>query len=80
MRQRSTGRARMLFGAVAGLAALAACGGDRSAGGAADTAAATGATALSASVVLSVDGLNEPDTGGKHPRGDRRGKDTSGVR
>jgi sugar lactone lactonase YvrE len=61
MRQWMTGRARVLLGAVA---MLAACGGDRGAGeaaGGADTAAAADSGSLSAVVALSVDSLEAPE-------------------
>ncbi|HUQ15867.1 MAG TPA: SMP-30/gluconolactonase/LRE family protein [Gemmatimonadales bacterium] len=63
MRQWTTGGARMLLGAAAGLAALAACGGDRSAGqaaGGADTTAADTAP-LSAAIAHTVDKLEAPE-------------------
>jgi sugar lactone lactonase YvrE len=92
MRQKSTGRARMLLGAAAGLAALAACGGERDTGasaGGADTSAAAGGTALSAAVALSVDGLDQPEAARYDPElavyfianinGDPLGKDGNGY-
>ncbi len=64
MRQWTTGGARVLLGAAAGLAALAACGGDRGAGqaaGGADTTAAADSTPLSAAIALTVDSLEAPE-------------------
>ena len=63
MRQWTAGRARTLLGA-AGLAALAACGGDRGAdrtASGADTTAAADSAALSAAIALTVDSLQAPE-------------------
>jgi sugar lactone lactonase YvrE len=63
MRQWTTGAALVLLGGVAGLASLAACGGDRGAGqaaGGADTAAAA-SMPLSAAIALTVDSLEAPE-------------------
>lgn len=54
----------MLFGAAAGLAALAACGGGRDAGdaaGGADTTAAVDRASLSAVIALTLDSLEAPE-------------------
>ncbi len=60
MRQWMTERVRVLLGTAAGLAALAACGGDRETGGmagSADTTAAADNTVLSAAIAHTVDKL-----------------------
>ena len=92
MRQWMTGRAPVLLGAVAGLAALAACGGDRETGGmagGADTTAAAATTALSAAIAHTVDGLEAPEAARFDPelgvyfvaniKGDPLGKDGNGY-
>jgi sugar lactone lactonase YvrE len=64
MRQWTVGGARVLLGGVAGLAALAACGGDRGAGrtaGGADTTAAADSAPLSAAIAHTVDSLEAPE-------------------
>jgi sugar lactone lactonase YvrE len=64
MRQWTAGGARVLLGAAAGLAALAACGGDRGAGrtaGGADTTAAADSAPLSAAIGHTVDSLDAPE-------------------
>lgn len=92
MRQWMTGRARVLLGAAAGLAALAACGGDRGKGemaGGADTTAAADPAALSAAIAHTVDKLEGPEAARFDPglgvyfvanvNGDPSGKDGNGY-
>jgi hypothetical protein len=91
MRQWTVGDARVLLGGAAGLAALAACGGDRGAGrtaGGADTTAADSAP-LSAAIAHTVDSLEAPEAARFDPElgvyfvaninGDPLGKDGNGY-
>ena len=64
MRQWTTGGARVLLGAAAGLAALAACGGGRETGEmarGADTTSAADTASLSAAIAHTVDKLEAPE-------------------
>jgi sugar lactone lactonase YvrE len=92
MRQWKIGRAPMMLGAAAGLAALAACGGGRdadepAAGG--DTTAAASIAPLSAAIAHTVDKLEAPEAARFDPelgvyfvaniKGDPSGKDGNGY-
>jgi sugar lactone lactonase YvrE len=90
MRQLTVGGARMLLGAAAGLAVLAACdrGAGRTAGGA-DTTAAADSAPLSAAIAHTVDSLEAPEAARFDPElgvyfvaninGDPLGKDGNGY-
>src|SRR5918996_3100113 len=92
MRQWTTGRAWVLFGAAAGLAALGACGGGRETGGmagGADTTSAADTAPLSAAIAHTVDSLEAPEAARFDPtlgvyfvaniNGDPLGKDGNGY-
>jgi hypothetical protein len=92
MRQWTTGRAWVLLGAAAGLAALGACGGGRETGGmagGADTTSAADTAPLSAAIAHTVDSLEAPEAARFDPtlgvyfvaniNGDPLGKDGNGY-